>query len=220
MQSMRHCADTVSLRRHQQANLLENLDSKKAELACLLASLWSFALEDIPGLLLSVFKMKASDASLFSLTGLQYSFSVLMCGYALCNSKSFIQTSKKVAKKQKELGDILESASTSLDAFKGVHPRELLRVVELRHMLPSSLNVDESPRDVLGDLMLLRRVRARFPPKEEEQTGVDDSGAAAAEALVAVAAAVTAASAKRTETGVDAIREQILRKDLASVVIF
>ena len=68
--------------------------------------------------------------------------------------------------------------------------------------------------------MLLRRVRARFPPKEEEQTGVDDSGAAAAEALVAVAAAVTAASAKRTETGVDAIREQILRKDLASVVIF
>ena len=207
---------------NSQAELLDNVETEAANLAYLKAALYNFALEDVPGLILSVMRMGISSLSAAQLSiGLQYTFSVLMCGFTLCNTKNFIQTSEKAAEDQKKLGDVLEKASTSVDAFEGVAPREPLLVIQLRRMLESSFDFDKYPRDVLGDLMLLRRMRELFPAKDQHAQAGGGTGKGAdmpAALRVLAAAAVTAAMAERSRSGANVMRERILRNDLASSV--
>ena len=209
-----------------QAELLDDIENDAATLAYLEAALYSFIFEDVTGLVLAVIRMGIDSLTTSQLlTGLQYTFSVLMCGFTLCNTRNFIQISGKVAQKQKVLGDVLERASTSLDAFEGIDPRELSLVIRLRGILASTLSFEKYARDVLGDLMLLRRVRELFPGRKQRGgAGAADESvaeeAATAAALVSASVAVTDSLAKREQSGADAIREQILRKDLASGVSF
>jgi len=207
---------------NSQAELLDNVETEAANLAYLKAAFFSFVLEDVPGLILSVMRMGISSLSAAQLSiGLQYTFSVLMCGFTLCNTKNFIQTSEKAAEDQKKLGDVLEKASTSVDAFEGVAPREPLLVIQLRRMLESSFDFDKYPRDVLGDLMLLRRMRELFPAKDQQAQAGGGTGKGAdmpAALRVLAAAAVTAAMAERSRSGANVMRERILRNDLASSV--
>ena len=128
----------------------------------------------------------------------QLFFSVLMLGFSGCNTKDELRQQGLQLKQEAKLAKEVAKATTELDAFEGVEPEEVTSLIGLRHALGGPDVLGRRPRDVSGDVVLLRLQRS-----SQESTAGEIETAAAFKELMA----------RRKKLGADATRKSIFQHD-------
>ena len=210
--------------RASQANLLEQIETDGLILSYLYASRLGLFLEELPGLILSSWRiiavckygtegLRLNSANQIQLS-IQFVFSAVMLGFQLCNIKDYIRLAGEQNDQLLKVESAVQEASTELDTFAGVTHGEIATVLRLRGVLGDL--VRRVAREVVGDVMLLRYARQFSGSGAEGGGAAADAPAAVDEREVAVTlgATVTESMARRRKVGADAVRERILREDM------
>ena len=221
-----------------QTELLFEVATEKIMLEYLRTSLFALAVEDLPGLVLAIWRLVyMATSSKVGLTfrlnankglewdnldteqilpALQFLLSAILLGFQLCNIKEYTRLSAAHLKQETKLAEVVETASTELDTFGGVKPAEVTEVLRLRKTLGETSK--RKAREVAGDVMLLRYIRGAAPSGINYQEG-EMLGGSAVGKTVALAASVTSSLRRREESGANSVRDRILRDDLVCLLI-
>ena len=196
----------------QVVSLQDNVELQELVLRYLRCALLVFVLEDVLSFLFGVYRL----VQVCKLTGLtlgtwnqitmtlQFAVSLIMIGFNMNGLREKLRLHGLQIKQEAKLATVVAKATTEMDGFDGVSGEEVDTMLRARHTLNETKVLEDKPRDVGGDVMLLRRVRA-----------VRTKGNKSADPVIEVVAMMHDGLTHREELAANQVRTRILKDNLA-----